>query len=242
MKFKIFQWTAIIAVLVFTACNKGNGQIGTKDISLNNELDTVSYSLGIDIGKSLVSGGVNDINLEVFMAALQQALNEDTALLVDGQEAQMKIREFFQKRHLAKMQENLEEGRKWLEENAKKEGVITTKSGLQYKVIKKGDGPLPTDTSVVKVHYKGTLIDGTKFDSSYDRGQPFETKVKGRVIKGWTEALKLMPVGSKYIFYIPTELAYGQNVRPGGIIKPNVPLIFEMELLEIVPPADKTNK
>ena len=228
--------------MVFTACNKGNGQIGTKNISLNNELDTVSYSLGVDIGKSLVSSGVKDINLEVFMAALQQALNEDTALLVDGQEAQMKIREFFQKRHFAKVQENLEKGRKWLAENAKKEGVITTKSGLQYKVIKKGDGPLPTDTSVVKVHYKGTLIDGTKFDSSYDRGQPFETKVKGRVIKGWTEALKLMPVGSKYIFYIPTELAYGQNVRPGGPIEPNVPLIFEMELLEIVPPADKKNK
>ncbi len=242
MKLKFFQWAIIVAVLSFTACNKGTGQTAISgNADLNNELDSVSYSFGVDVGKSLKSSGVDNINMDVFITGLSQALKGDS-IQISPQEAQMLIRGYFQKIRMVTMQKNLEEGRKWLAENAKKEGVVTTKSGLQYKVIKKGEGQLPTDSDVVKVHYKGTLVDGTKFDSSYDRGEPFETKVSGRIIKGWTEALKLMPVGSKYIFYIPTELAYGQNVRPGGPIEPNVPLIFEMELLEIVPPADNTSK
>jgi len=242
MKLRFFQLVAIVAVLSFTACNKGNPQqtsANIKDVKLNNTIDSLSYTLGIDIGNSLVKGGVEELNQAIFMAAIQQAFDKDTNVIINQKEAQMFIREYFQKARLMKMEKNLQEGKEWLAENAKKEGVITTESGLQYKIIKKGNGPLPTDTDVVKVNYKGTLIDGTKFDSSYDRGQPFETKVKGRIIKGWTEALKLMPVGSKFIIYVPTNLAYGANVRPGGVIEPNVPLIFEMELLEIVPQTEE---
>lgn len=126
---------------------------------------------------------------------------------------------------------NKEVGENFLAENAKKEGVITTASGLQYEVIKKGNGPLPKDTDKVKVHYHGTLVDGTVFDSSVDRGQPAEFGVT-QVIKGWVEGLQLMPVGSKYKFYIPQELAYGSQSQ--GQIKPFSTLIFEVELLEIV--------
>jgi len=129
-------------------------------------------------------------------------------------------------------QEILKEGQRFLDENAKKEGVIVDESGVQYKILKLGNGPKPTATDVVKVHYHGTKIDGTVFDSSVNRGEPAEFPLN-RVIKGWTIGVALMNVGSKYIFYIPSELAYGANPRQGGPIKPNEMLIFEVELLEI---------
>jgi FKBP-type peptidyl-prolyl cis-trans isomerase len=129
--------------------------------------------------------------------------------------------------------ENLEAGRKFLEENAKREGVVTTDSGLQYEVLQEGDGEAhPTATSTVRVHYHGTLIDGEVFDSSVDRGEPISFPLN-RVISGWTEGVQLMTEGAKYKFFIPTELAYGTQVRPGGPIGPNEALIFEVELLEI---------
>ena len=131
----------------------------------------------------------------------------------------------------AQYKDNKEAGQKFLAENAKKEGVVTTASGLQYEVIKQGNGPLPKETDKVKVHYHGTLVDGTVFDSSVDRGQPAEFGVN-QVIKGWVEGLQLMPVGSKYKLYIPQELAYGSQSQ--GQIKPFSTLIFEVELIEIV--------
>ena len=130
-----------------------------------------------------------------------------------------------------KYAENKAAGEKFLAENATKEGVKTTESGLQYKIIKEGKGAIPTDSSTVKVHYKGTLIDGTEFDSSYKRNAPTSFRAD-RVIKGWTEALTMMPVGSKWELYIPQELAYGAR-ETGGQIKPFSTLIFEVELLEI---------
>ncbi|MDB4121425.1 FKBP-type peptidyl-prolyl cis-trans isomerase, partial [bacterium] len=129
--------------------------------------------------------------------------------------------------------ENKEAGEKFLAENKTKEGVQTTASGLQYSVLKEGTGEKPTTASKVKVHYHGTLIDGTVFDSSVDKGEPAEFGVT-QVIKGWTEGLQLMNVGAKYKFFVPSSLAYGANPRPGGVIKPNATLIFDVELLEIV--------
>jgi len=126
----------------------------------------------------------------------------------------------------------MEQGKQFLEENAKKEGVVTTASGLQYKVIREGDGPKPTAADEVEVHYRGTLIDGTEFDSSYKRGQPL-TFPLSRVIAGWTEGVQLMPIGSKYEFYIPYNLAYGEK-GAGGLIPPYAALIFEVELLRIL--------
>ena len=133
--------------------------------------------------------------------------------------------------------ENKAAGEAFLAENAKKEGVVTTESGLQYKVMKEGKGEVPTATSTVKVNYKGTLIDGTEFDSSYKRNEPTTFRAN-QVIKGWTEALTMMPVGSKWELYIPQELAYGAR-ETGGSIKPFSALIFEVELLEVVQPKKK---
>lgn len=122
-------------------------------------------------------------------------------------------------------------GIEFLEKNKKRKEVKTTESGLQYEILKEGNGPKPSVSSVVKVHYTGTLIDGTKFDSSVDRGEPIEFSLN-QVIAGWTEGLQLMPIGSKFKFYIPSELAYGDNPRPGGPIKPGSTLIFDVELLD----------
>lgn len=242
MKLKSIYLVIALAVFSFTACNNGGLKSGfSGDVSLNNEIDSVSYGIGIDIGNSLKRGSLGAVDVKLLAAGIAQVMNDDS-LAMTPEAARMKIQAFMQKEQLIKQKKNKEEGEKFLAENGKKDGVVTTESGLQYKVITKGDGPLPNDSSVVKVNYKGTLIDGTQFDSSYDRGKPFQTTVKGRIIKGWTEVLKLMPVGSKYEVYVPTELAYGQNVRPGGKIGPNMALIFEMELLEIVDPAKKAEK
>jgi len=237
MKFKSIYLVIALAVFSFTACNNsGSKSDFSGDVSLDNELDTVSYGLGVDIGNSLKRGNFGDIDVQLLATGIAQVLNDDS-LALTPEIAQAKIRAFLQKEQLLKLKKNKEEGEKFLAENKKKDGVVTLESGIQYKVLTKGDGPTPTDSSTVKVHYRGTLIDGTEFDSSYGKGKPFETKVSGRIIKGWTEILQHMPVGSKYEVYIPTELGYGTNVRPGGKIEANMALIFEMELIEIVDPA-----
>jgi len=225
-----------ITLLSFAACNNGgSSSISGGDAELNNELDSVSYSIGVAIAQNMKRDGLDDINIQSLSAGIAQVLNDDS-LSIDAKDGQAKLQAYFQKIRLQKLQKNKEEGEKFLEENKTKDGIVVLESGLQYKVITKGEGPMPNDSSTVKVHYTGTLIDGTKFDSSQDRGQPLETKKKGRIIKGWTEILKVMPVGSKYMVYIPTELGYGTQVRPGGVIEANMALIFEMELLEIVAP------
>lgn len=151
---------------------------------------------------------------------------------------EMYLNNYFQQLSMRRAEENAEKGKKFLAENAKKSGVDTLSDGIQYKVIKKGDGATPTETDVVKVHYKGTLIDGTEFDSSIKRGEPAEFQLN-RVIPGWTKALKQMPVGSKWEIFIPADQAYGP--RGGGPIGPNETLIFEVELLDIVTPEAPAN-
>lgn len=236
MKFKFSYLVLAIALLSFAACNKSaTSSTSGADAELNNELDSVSYSLGVDVAKNIGRTGVEEINIQAFAAGLAHVMNDDS-LAISTKDGQALFQAFFKKVQMQKLQKNKDEGEKFLEENKTKDGIVVLESGLQYKVITKGDGSMPTDSSTVKVHYKGTLIDGTQFDSSYDKGQPFETKVKGRIIKGWTEILQNMNVGSKYIVYVPTELGYGTQVRPGGPIEANMALIFEMELLEIVEP------
>jgi FKBP-type peptidyl-prolyl cis-trans isomerase FklB len=174
-----------------------------------------------------------DVNVEALVAGLNSALQKKE-VGTDPQMMNMFLNQYFQNLSMKLAQENLEKGNKFLEENAKKEGVQTLVDGIQYKVITKGEGAQPKATDMVKVHYKGTLIDGTEFDSSYKRGEPAEFPLNG-VIQGWTKALQAMPVGSKWIIYLPAKEAYGQ--RGGGPIGPNETLIFEVELLEITTPA-----
>ena len=199
--------------------------------SLKTALDSVAYSIGLSVGESLKQQGLSDINTSLLLKAIDETLKEQDTELSPEQGNQY-IGEYFQKQASVKGNTNLAAGKKFLEENKKRPNVKTTASGLQYEVIKLGEGPKPTDTSTVKVNYHGTLTDGTVFDSSVERGEPVEFPVN-RVIAGWTEALKLMPVGSKFRLFIPADLAYGERAA-GPKIGPNSTLIFDVELLEIL--------
>ena len=210
-------------------------------INSNNK----SYNAGRQIGQQIGTQGFEYMSKQIlgndttkslskdnFIAGFVEALQNKAAMSTQeaGEYVNKYIKALRSKALEEQFGENKAAGEKFLAENAKKEGVKTTPSGLQYKVIKEGKGEIPADSSVVKVHYKGTLIDGTEFDSSYKRNEPAKFPVKG-VIKGWTEALQMMPVGSKWELYIPQELAYGENNSPR--IKPFSALVFEVELLGI---------
>ncbi|MBP5583536.1 MAG: FKBP-type peptidyl-prolyl cis-trans isomerase [Bacteroidales bacterium] len=198
---------------------------------ITTDLDKASYSLGMNIGASLKGEGVSQINAEMFAKGLSDMLN-GSKLELSMQEAYETIQDFLAKANAAKFSKNITEGKKFLEENGKRPGVVTLPSGLQYEIITQGNGPKPKATDTVTTHYHGTLIDGTVFDSSVQRNQPASFPVNG-VIQGWVEALQLMPVGSKWKLYVPSELAYGANPHPGGPIEPHMTLIFEVELLAI---------
>lgn len=198
-------------------------------ISLQNELNKVSYVIGTQIAQNFKRQDI-EINIESLMWGLKDAMEGKKLALSQDENRQVMLN--FQTRMTAKLvAKNLTEGIAFLEVNKAKEGVQVLPSGLQYKVIKEGTGKIPTVDDKVKTHYRGTLINGTEFDSSYKRNKPAEFPVKG-VIKGWTEALLLMKQGSKWELYIPPNLAYGEQGRPG--IPPNSTLIFEIELLEVV--------
>ena len=203
---------------------------------LPTEKEQASYMIGMSMGKQM-SEIKEDINVDTLVKGLRASIAGEKLLLTDEQAKE--IGEAFSQRMQAKQiakamaeaKANLEKGAKALAENGKKPGVTTTASGLQYQVLTEGKGPKPGATDGVKVHYKGTLLDGKTFDSSYDRGEPAVMPLQG-VIPGWAEGLQLMPVGSKFKFWIPAQLAYGEQAPP--TIGPNQPLVFEVELLEIV--------
>jgi FKBP-type peptidyl-prolyl cis-trans isomerase FklB len=210
-----------------TAANKPT----TSSTVLKSQKDSLSAAIGVSFSNTLASQGITDINTEVLTRTITQAMNGGKPAF-SPEEANQFIGNYFQKLSEEKGAVVKVEGEKFLEENKKKPETITTASGLQYQVIKMGEGAKPTATDKVKTHYHGTLINGTVFDSSVERGEPIEFGVGG-VIKGWTEALQLMPVGSKWKLFIPYQLAYGSN--PAG---PQIPaysaLVFEVELLDIV--------
>lgn len=207
-----------------------------KAVVLEENKDKVSYVIGNNIAKSL-KNVKDEIDLEMVIHGIKDQFN-GKPLQLNEEDAESIMREFSMKikakqEEQAKLlaSQNLEKGKNFLETNSKAEGVVTTESGLQYLIIENGDGPKPVKTDMVKVHYTGTTIEGKEFDSSYKRGEPAVFPVTG-VIKGWTEALLLMNVGSKYKLFIPSELAYGER-GAGPTIAPNAVLLFEVELLEI---------
>ena len=197
---------------------------------LTNEIDSVSYSLGVNIGENLKTQ-FPDINLKNFELAIKDVLDNQKEPKISGADAQKVIQNYFQKQQAKASESVIEEGKKFLTENSKKDGVITLESGLQYEIIKSGEGAKPTINDQVTTHYHGTLLDGTVFDSSVERGQPATFPVSG-VIKGWTEALQLMTVGSKWKLFVPYDLAYGER-GAGPKIGPYTTLIFEVELISI---------
>ncbi|MCR6640911.1 MAG: FKBP-type peptidyl-prolyl cis-trans isomerase [Sporocytophaga sp.] len=198
--------------------------------TLKTKIDTVSYALGANIAENLKQQGFENLSIDAFAQAFKDVADKKQ-LLVSAEQARNILNEYFAQLQQEKANKNVAEGQKFLEENKKKPGVVTLPSGLQYQVIKEGDGPTPKATDKVTTHYHGTLIDGTVFDSSVERGQPATFPVNG-VIQGWVEALQLMKVGSKWRLFVPSNLAYGER-GAGESIGPNTALIFEVELLSI---------
>lgn len=228
-----YRSTSIIAItLGLYACDQGT--------SSNQPLETLeqkaSYSFGVDVANRLKQQGV-ELDVNALNRGIADAYNGTELALSDEDQLEAKtsfqaqLRDELVKKQAAAAEGNIAAGKAFLEENAKKPGVITTASGLQYKILASGDGKRPKDTDTVTTHYKGTLIDGREFDSSYKRDQPASFPVKG-VIKGWTEALQLMHVGDKWQLFVPSDLAYGATKR-SELIEANSTLIFEIELLGI---------
>lgn len=244
---KVFKLSFVAAsVLALAACNNGEAKKEevVAEVKLETELQKQSYGLGASIGDFLKQDLESktevgfDLDKALIVKGLQESLEGNSKLTEEEiKELLTKLNQDVAEKQQAAAQEKAEstkaEGAAFLAENTKKEGVITTESGLQYEVIAAGEGKKPLATDTVEVHYKGTLINGTEFDSSYTRGEPI-TFPLNRVIQGWTEGVQLMAEGAKYKFYIPSNLAYGE--RELGKIPANSTLIFEVELLKVVQP------
>lgn len=231
--------TVVLAsTLVLAGCNDAKAPEGTSSqIVLDTDYKKLSYGLGLNIGGGIAQQGVPELDIDALLAGIRES--------VDGQEPRITQEELtavisrVQQAEAEKQQQlaavNLEKGTAFLKENGIREGVVTTESGLQYEVLQAGEGESPSAESIVNTHYHGTLIDGTVFDSSVERGEPIEFAVN-QVIPGWTEALQLMKSGSKWRLYVPANLAYGEY-SPGPNIPPQSTLIFEVELLSFQAPA-----
>jgi len=226
--------TILILSMSLPACTPVEKQITKKD--LKTDADKISYALGMEFGPSL-KPFENEIDIALFARGIEDSLKGKDALLTPEETEEIRkmiskqVQTYREKEKTMLAEKNLKEGEKFLAENKKKKGVVTTESGLQYIVLHKGDGPKPKKTDQVKVHYRGMLIDGTEFDSSYKRGKSVVFSLQG-IIPGWIEALQLMTVGSKHTLFVPPNLAYGDN-GAGRLIGPNSVLIFEVELLGI---------
>ncbi len=222
---------SLVAVFATQACADNN-----RDISLDTQQEKVSYSIGVDIGRSLTASEI-DIDMDSFSQGISDGVAGDDTLLTDEEMEQTLIS--FQEELMAEQQAeqqaiadaNAAQEDTFLSANAAREGVVVLDSGLQYSIIEEGTGISPDSNDIVSVHYQGTLPDGTVFDSSYERGEPASFPVNA-VISGWTEALQLMQVGDKWELYIPSDLAYGET-GTAGVIGPNQVLIFEVELLDV---------
>ena len=194
-------------------------------------MDKVSYALGLSIGNNFQNSGINNLQIEDFVKGLKDVLSEAQPE-ISYDEAKQVINDYFMNLQKERLELNKKAGEEFLNINKGKAGVVTLPSGLQYQILQKGEGATPTASDKVKCHYHGTLINGTVFDSSVQRGEPAVFGVS-QVIPGWVEALQLMPVGSKWRFFIPSDLAYGEH-GAGDAIEPNSALVFDVELLDIV--------
>jgi len=236
---KIHTLTFLLLMVMFVACGKAASESAAKPLKsedLDSQKKKVSYAIGLDIGKNFKARAM-DIDMEILIQGLRDAQGSGEPLLKQ-EEIQQVMTQFQQdmmkaekEKKMGQAQANKAKEEAFLKENAQKPGIKITASGLQYRVISTGAGPLPKLTDTVKVHYRGTLLDGTEFDSSYKRNEPAVFPLNG-VIKGWIEALQLMKVGSKWQIFLPASLAYGEN-GAGQVIGPNATLIFDVELLSI---------
>jgi FKBP-type peptidyl-prolyl cis-trans isomerase FklB len=242
MRLKNVVFAFVAGMLALSACNLQKNNRGSA--SLKSENDSVSYSLGVYFGQTIKSQGLDTVNTEVLAQAIEDIMSSPAATpgdtankgksLMTAEQAGMFLSGYFQNLQGKKSAKNLKEGQDFLAKNKAKEGVKTTASGLQYKILKEGNGPSPAATDTVVAHYTGKTLNGKVFDTSLDDGRPLVYPAN-QLIPGWTEALQMMKVGSKWELYIPSELAY-QERGAGQDIGPNSTLIFEMELLGIGTP------
>jgi FKBP-type peptidyl-prolyl cis-trans isomerase len=221
---------SVIIGILFLASGSVNAQ-KSKGKELKSINDTVSYCIGISIANSLKNMNIGPIDADLIAQALSDVLVKNEAKC-SNETAEKILSSYMMGVKSKEANDNLKKSIDWLTENSKKEGVVTLPSGLQYKIISQGTGESPKETDTVTVNYKGMLIDGTQFDSSYDRGEP-ATFPLNRVIKGWTEGLQLMKSGGKFTFFIPPQLGYGENSPQGSPIKANSALIFDVELISV---------
>jgi FKBP-type peptidyl-prolyl cis-trans isomerase len=235
---KYLQFPLFIAILMIGSIISCSSDIESSEANLSNQLDSLSYSFGYLQGGSLVNEGIDEIDVQNYLAGLNTAFNDEDSA-IDEAAMQQLIQVFFTDLQNRQMEQqaaeadiNIAQGRAFLEENVLNSDVYETDSGLQYRVIEEGDGERPTAGDRVQVHYEGSLLNDEVFDSSYERGDP-ATFPLNQVIPGWTEGLQLMSVGSKYQFFIPSNLGYGNTPPQGSPIPPGAVLIFEVELLDI---------
>lgn len=220
--------TAVITSTTWSC--KSQNKVEEKKIDLTSKVDSASYAIGMQIGQNFAQQGLDTVmNIDLIIAGLKDQIAKEAKL--DITQTDKIVNDFFMEQQKSASSGKIKEGEDFLKENGKREGVVTTASGLQYEVVTMGTGAKPTISSTVKTHYRGTLLNGTEFDSSYKRNEPISFPLNG-VIKGWTEGLQLMPVGSKFKFYIPYHLAYGER-GAGQLIGPYETLIFEVELISI---------
>lgn len=213
-------------LLIISICITGIAHAQNQE----KEMDTLSYSVGLLVGNNLTQQGLKEVEIEDVAIGLSDIMNGEE-LRISLEEANAILSAYMQAQQAKLAAGAIEKGQQFLKENGMRDGVTTLESGLQYEIIEAGEGPKPGPTDKVTTHYHGTMLDGTVFDSSYERGQPASFPVNG-VIAGWTEALQLMPVGSKWRLFIPSDLAYGER-GAGGKIGPHSTLIFEVELISI---------
>lgn len=219
-------------IISMIGCNQANK---VEDVPITTNNDSVSYAIGIDIGRSLKKQDI-EIEPSFVLEGMVNALDENSKLTDEElanimQNFQKELREKMMKKNAELSEKNKAEAEAFFAENKKKEGVITLDNGIQYKILKKGNGKSPKLSNTVETHYRGRLIDGTEFDSSYKHGKPYTTKITN-VIRGWTEILQIMKEGDKWEVYIPSDLAYGPR-GSGQIIGPDAALIFELELISV---------
>lgn len=242
MKGTHYTRVCVFILLLAFAAGCGKGDKGSGPIELEEEMDRVSYSIGFQIGQNMKDSFITDINVDILARGISDVMKGvDPAIPAERmQEVMQEFSTTQRERQMAEQQrqqtENLVEASKFMAENATKEGVVTLPDSLQYIVLEKGTGAIPDSTATVRVHYAGTFIDGTSFDSSVERGEPAEFPVN-RVIPGWTRVLTKMQVGAKWRVFLPPALAYGASGY--GNIQPNKLLIFEIQLLEIVKNSEK---
>ena len=238
IKMKSYVLFAGILFLMSSAACAQKGNDTTKASSeLKTTIDSVSYFFGTSLGANFVQLGMDDVSLNQVMQGIEDALKKDEAAMkITPAEGEQVARAYIDGLQAKKGEEALEKGRAYLSEKAKEDNIQSTESGILYEVVTMGDGPKPKATDKVRVNYEGKTTDGNVFDSSYERGQPAEFPLN-RVISGWTEILQEMPVGSTWIATLPPNLAYGERGSPPNI-GPNEVLIFKIELIDILPPAE----